>query len=129
MVPKLGQLTVSKTQIDNDTAEIETATHILCDCPAFSKTRIGIYGNHTLTPDKLFSSKISSNLKNIIYFIKKTKVFERKPKLTKKDLSPRKVLKKRKRKTITKKNNDTKRIKVNSMWQYYQNIPEDINYN
>ena len=91
--PYCEYCTVSKTQIDNDTAEIETATHILCDCPAFSKTRIGIYGNHTLTPDKLFSSKISSNLKNIIYFIKKTKCFERKPKLTKTDLSSKRGIK------------------------------------
>ena len=123
--PYCEYCTVSKTQIDNDTAEIETATHILCECPAFSTIRIGLYGSYTLTPDQLFSAKeIAVNLNNIIKFIKKTKCFERKPILTKKDLSPRKVNKKRK--NITK-NTNPKRIKVNSMWQYYKNIPEDIN--
>ena len=70
--PYCEYCTVSESQIDNDTAEIETATHILCECPAFSTIRIRIYGSYTLTPDQLFSSKeINVNLKNIIKFIKK----------------------------------------------------------
>ena len=62
--PYCEYCTVSETQINNDTAEIETATHILCDCPAFTTIRIGLYRNHILTPEKLFSAKsIKTNLK------------------------------------------------------------------
>ena len=121
-----NQLTVSISQIDNDTAEIETATHILCECPVFSTIRLEIYGSFTQTPDQLFYSKdTATNFKNIVKFIKKTKCFERKPKLTKKDLSPRKVNKKRK--NITQ-NTNQKRIKINTIGKYYhKNNPGDMN--
>ena len=109
--------TDSETQMVNDTAETETATHILCTCPAFTKIRIEIYGEHTLTPDKLFSSRsIKINLTKIIKFMKKAKCFERKPKLSKTDLSPKRGTKKRKSYT---ENTQTKRTKINKMGQYY----------
>ena len=53
----------------------------------------------------------------MIKFIKKqTKCFEWKPKLTKKDLSPRRAKNKRK---INPENSQLKRTKLNTMGQYY----------
>ena len=108
--PYCEYCTEPETQnIDNDTAEIETATHILCNCHAFTEIRIEIYGEITLTPEQLFSSRsIKTNLKKIIKFMKKSKCFERKPKLAKRDLSPKRGTKKRKTNTV---NTKIKRIK------------------
>ena len=70
--PYCEYCTTTETEINNDTAEIETVTHILCECPAFSTIRIEMYGSYTLTPDQLFTSKnIKTNFNNIIKFIKK----------------------------------------------------------
>ena len=108
-----------KQELDNDTAEIETAMHILCFCPAFSTIRIEIYGQYTLNPEQLFPSRsINTNLKNIIKFIKKSKCFEHNPKLTKRDLSPKKGTKKRKTHI---ENTQSKRTKINKIGQYYCN--------
>ena len=92
--PYCEYCTTPETQ-NNDTAETETATHIICDCPAFTTIRIEIYENHITTLEEIFSEiSIKKKLYKIIRFIKKTKCFERKPKLTKKDLSPRRSKKK-----------------------------------
>ena len=114
--PYCEYCTTSETQ-NNDTAEIETATHIICDCPAFTRIRIEVYGKHIITLEKLFHEKsIKNKFIKMIKFIKKTKCFERKPKLTKKDLSPRRAKNKRK---INPENSQIKRIKLNTMGQYY----------
>ena len=94
---------------------------------SFCVISISAYDRRTgITPDQLFSAKeIAANLNNIIKFIKKTKCFERKPKLTKENLSPRKTNKKRKNTT---KNTNPKRIKINTMGKYYnKNNPRDMN--
>ena len=66
--------TTPETQ-NNDTAEIETATHIICDCPAFTRIRIEVYGKHITTLEKLFSEEsIKYKFKNMIKFIKKNKM-------------------------------------------------------
>ena len=106
--------TEPEIQTDNDMAEIETATHILCNCPAFSAIRSDI--QYTLAINQLFSRSTKTNITKIITFIKRSKCFERLPKLNKRDLSPKRVNKKRK---TDNKNSQLKRTKINKMNQYY----------
>ena len=57
------------------------------DCTQFIKLRVSIFYKPKLTPNDL--SKIRGNaIQKIIEYMKKSKVYERKPKLNKRDLSP-----------------------------------------
>ena len=83
-----------------DTNCIETAFHILCKCKFFSITRGNIFYKFTLKRSDLFSctKKPVRGLQQIINFIQKTKVMERPPKLTKRDMSPNRNFPKRTKK-------------------------------
>ena len=73
-----------------------------------------IFYQHHITPTEAFKNKsIEKNIIRILRFFTKSKVLQRKPKLTKRDLSPNRVLKKRKRKTKEEKKeeNEKKRRK------------------
>ena len=70
---------------------LETAHHILCDCPAFSKERNDIYSSHIITEDYVFSRSTIRNLERITKFFNKVKVLNRAPKYSKIDLSPQNV--------------------------------------
>ena len=95
---------MQETDYSWETNCLETAFHILCKCQFFSITRANIFYKFTLKRGDLLNGKDPvRGLQKIINFILSTKVMERPPKLTKKDLSPTrnfpKRAKKRKRQT------------------------------
>ena len=76
----------------------ETAYHILTECPAFAKTRAKVYnGEYYLSKAQIFGNMtITKATDRITKFFTLTKVFERPPKLNKRDLSPSRTWSKRK---------------------------------
>ena len=71
---------------------LETASHILLDCTQFLELRESIFYKPKLPPNYL--SKIKGNaIQKIIEFMKKSKVYEREPKLNRRDLSPNRNIK------------------------------------
>ena len=67
----------------------ETATHILTQCPAFASQRAVIYMDYFIQTDEIFKNKsVLKGIREIVTFFKKIKVLNRKPKLSKNDLSP-----------------------------------------
>ena len=72
--------------------EEETASHILCECPAFSKLRQEIYGTTILNldnNDETLKNNPKITIKLMIKFMKKTGVLTRPPKYHKSQLSPK----------------------------------------
>ena len=54
--------------LQNEVEEpLETAHHLLCNCPAFNKEKINIYASHTITEQKVFSKSTKTNLCNTRY--------------------------------------------------------------
>lgn len=106
----------------------ETAYHILCECDYFSKLRGEIFHKHHITPAEAFKNKsIERNIMRILKFFKKSKVLQRKPKLSKRETSPNRIIKKRKRKTKEEKNEEReeKRRKVENLpkiHEFYRQI-------
>ena len=85
---------------------IETAQHILCTCPYFNNIRKNIFNVYQLKTEKIheLAKHIKGSTNRIILFFEKTKVFERKLQVSKRDLSPNRIIKqgrnKRKNSTI-----------------------------
>ena len=79
--------------------EQETTTHILCECPAFSKIRQEQYGTYKMNTEELITKNTEYTIKNMIKFMNKTGSLSRNQKYTKKQLSPRRMHKNNKRKT------------------------------
>ena len=63
--------------------EQETATHILCECPAFSKIRQEQYGTHKMDIEELIMKNTGETIKHIIKFMNKTGALKRVQKYTK----------------------------------------------
>ena len=61
----------------------ETTTHILCECPAFSKIRQEQYGTYKMDTDELIIEDITHTTYHMIKFINKTCIPSRKQKYTK----------------------------------------------
>ena len=80
---------------------LETASHILLECPHFSKLRYETYQKVKLTPKDII--KVKNPINTLTKFMLKTNIFERKPKLNKQLLSPNRIIKpnSRKRKSTT----------------------------
>ena len=76
----------------------ETAFHILYKCRFFTSIRNQIFNKHTIKHNQLFNKNIEGSLLKIIKFVNKTKVFKKIPKLTKRDLSPNRIINTNKRK-------------------------------
>ena len=75
---------------------LETASHILLECPHFSKSRYETYQKVKLTPKDII--EVKNPIKTLTKFMTKTNVFERKPKLNKQLLSPNRIIKPNSRK-------------------------------
>lgn len=86
---------VPEEKWNEDNYPIETAHHILCDCPAFSKERNNLYAAHVITEKQVFSKSTKTNLQKIAKFFKRIKVLNRPPQLIQADMSPRKNNKRR----------------------------------
>ena len=74
---------------------IETAQHILCTCPYFNNIRKNIFNVYQLKTEKIheLAKHIKGSTNRIILFFEKTKVFERKLQVSKRDLSPNRIIK------------------------------------
>ena len=89
-----------------DTENLETAWHILCECPAFSNTRIQIFDDHYINEDDVFKKSLFKNIRKLVTFFEQTKCLSRKPKLAKKDLSPKRTQKSKRKNSSIKTNNE-----------------------
>ena len=74
---------------------LETAQHILCTCPYFNNLRKDIFNVYQIKNDQLheITKHIKSLTNKIIYFFEKTKILNREPKISKRDLSPERIIK------------------------------------
>ena len=79
--------------------EQETTTHILCECPAFSKLRQEHYGTYKMNTEELIIKNTEYTTKHMIKFMNKTGILSSNQKYTKKQLSPIKKSRNKKRKT------------------------------
>ena len=91
-----------------DTENLETAWHILCECPAFTNIRAQIYHDHYIDNSDIFKSSLHKNIYKIVTFFEQSKCLSRTPKLTKKDLSPKRSKKTKRKNSSTKTKNDRK---------------------
>ncbi len=98
---------MSNTDEHDINSELETASHIICECPAFTKTRLEIFHQPFIKEEKLFQgNRLEATKRKILKFEEKTKFLKRTPKMRKQDLSPEK--KNRKRKITIDKTNSKK---------------------
>jgi hypothetical protein len=75
---------------------METAFHILCKCQYFSIIRANIYHKFVIKKSDLFKRKDSYySLYKLTQFIKQTKILRREPKYDLKNLSPRRLFKRK----------------------------------
>ena len=70
----------------------ETAFHIIYKCRYFTNIRSQIFNKYTIKHNQLFSNNINGSLHQIINFIKRSKVLTKIPKLSKRDLSPNRII-------------------------------------
>ena len=106
---------VNKETEEDGSTPLETISHILYKCPKYMQIRLDIY--HERFPDEntVFNKGIKHNAERLINFLKKTECLSRKPKLTKADLSPNRIIKAQKRKNsqlYTNTNNPSKQRKL-----------------
>ena len=90
------------------TEKLETARHILCECPAFTSIRAQIYYNHYIDENEVFNGSLLKGMNNLIQFFKKTKCLSRTPNLKKEDLSPKRTWRKKRKEHKIKPNNSRK---------------------
>ena len=91
----------------------ETAEHIITKCPKFAQKRHEYFGDfYCATEDIGCKTKLPKLKRNIIKFFKKIDVLNKPLKLTKRDLSPSRSWRQRKRKDSTEDTKNTKRQKT-----------------
>ena len=83
--------------------EEETALHILCDCIAFTKTRIETYGKPYIKPQELNTGNLTQTINDMIKFMQNTTALKKTPEINKNHLSPRRSIKRKRKTTKTKK--------------------------
>lgn len=100
----------------------ETALHILCECPYFITIRRDIYQENYLKLNNMFpKNKQMKNIRKLITFFKKTKVFERESKLSKRDISPNRT-NKRKREPKKETEQQQKKRKITTVYASRQEL-------
>ena len=72
---------------------LETDRQILCSCPYLNNLKKYIFNSYNIKTEKLFNKDIKDTTYRTINFFEKTKLFNRTPKINKRDLSPNRIIK------------------------------------
>ena len=88
------------------------------NCPYFNRLRIGLFESHSLNVEELFSKvkHIRGTTLRIIRFFKKKQVFNRTPKISKRDLSLNRIIisgRNKRKNNMNKNTNTNKRSRLN----------------